>query len=142
MAGLIQCVVCLSCCGLLPVFIYGSVVVYGAEAKTQCSTKFALQYVDEIGLCNIQCVWRTRKYVHLEMKRFTLRLTPFTPELHILFTTFRYSVGIWLTGLCWGWKCCLEHVFEGICTAVFGESLASIQKKEQMAVLKAKFESM
>merc|ERR1711865_1361966 len=81
LAGLIQCVVCLSCCGLLPVFIYGSVVVYGAEAKTQCSTKFALQY----------------------------------------------SVGIWLTGLCWGWKCCLEHVFEGICTAVFGESLASIQ---------------
>ena len=89
MAGLIQCVVCLSCCGLLPVFIYGSVVVYGAEAKTQCSTKFALQYVDEIGLCNIQCVWRTRKYVHLEMKRFTLRLTPFTPELHILFYYFQ-----------------------------------------------------
>lgn len=38
---------------------------------------------------NIQCVWRTRKYVHLEMKRFTLRLTPFTPELHILFYYFQ-----------------------------------------------------
>jgi hypothetical protein len=66
MAGLIQCVVCLSCCGLLPVFIYGSVVVYGAETKTQCSTKFALQYADNIGLC-IFSVWRrtSSEFVHV-----------------------------------------------------------------------------
>lgn len=41
---LFQCFACLACCGILPIFIWGSTVVFAAQTATECSGTFSTAY--------------------------------------------------------------------------------------------------